>query len=71
VSYTQQTWHDEPTEDTPIDSARLGHIESGIGAAASTADSAAAAANTAQTAANTALVPFSPMDYMFMRIGAS
>ena len=40
MAYTQQTWHDEPTEDTPLSADRFTHIEQGIGDAAATADSA-------------------------------
>lgn len=30
MTYTRQTWHNEPTRDTPITAERLGHIEDGI-----------------------------------------
>lgn len=40
MAYTPQTWHDSPATDTPIDSSHLTHIESGIQAAAATADAA-------------------------------
>lgn len=46
--YSVQTWHDEPTEDTPLSGARLGHMEQGI----ATADARALAAQ--QTAAGKA-----------------
>lgn len=40
MAYSKQTWHDLPTQDTPVTAARLGHIEDGIEAAALTADTA-------------------------------
>lgn len=30
MGYTKQTWHDSPTNDTPITATALGHIEDGI-----------------------------------------
>lgn len=42
MPYSGQTWHDLPTEDTPITAERLTHIEEGIAAATDTAENAAA-----------------------------
>lgn len=30
MTYVKQTWHDLPTQDTPITAARLGHVEDGV-----------------------------------------
>lgn len=38
MPYEKQTWHNLPTTDTPINAARLGHIEDGIEAASNAAD---------------------------------
>lgn len=43
MAYTQQVWHDLPQADTPLSATRLGHLESGVGGAAETADAATAA----------------------------
>lgn len=40
MAYTKQTWADLPSKTTPINAARLGHIEDGIYDAASVADTA-------------------------------
>lgn len=40
MPYTEQTWHDLPTQDSPINAARLTHIEDGVAAATTTADAA-------------------------------
>lgn len=43
MAYTKQTWQDLPNKTTPINAARLGHIEDGIFDAAQVADSATTA----------------------------
>lgn len=43
MAYTKQTWQDLPNKTTPINAARLGHIEDGIFNAAQVADSATTA----------------------------
>lgn len=43
MAYTKQTWQDFPNKTTPINAARLGHIEDGIFNAAQVADSATTA----------------------------
>lgn len=40
MAYTKQTWVDLPSKTTPINAARLGHIEDGIYDAANKADDA-------------------------------
>lgn len=70
MAYSPQTWHNEPTEDTPISAARLTVIESGIQAAAATADSASSTAgSTATTVAGLGAV-YQPLDSDLTAIAA-
>lgn len=46
MSYTKQSWADDAAGNTPINAARLSHIEDGIAAATATADGAAPAGHT-------------------------
>jgi hypothetical protein len=49
VSYTKQTWEDLPAQTTPVNAARLAHIEDGLEAAAVVADAALPASTASAT----------------------
>lgn len=57
MPYTKQTWVDEPSTTTPIDAARLNHMEDGIYNAQSTADAAEAAVTSTNTVLSGAGAP--------------